>query len=447
MNGAEGNSSGGVRQVSLFTAICIVVANMIGTGVFTCLGFQVGGLPSPFAIMALWVVGGICALCGALAYAELAATLPRSGGEYHFLSQIYHPAVGFLAGWLSITAGFAVPVALAAMAFGKYFGAVLPGFPPQLLSLGVVCLVTLAHLGSTRLSSIFQDTATSLKILLILLLIGAGFLLPVPQVASFMPVKGDLALIGGNSFAISLIFVMYAYSGWNGCVYIVGEMRKPARNVPLALVSGTLFVTVLYVSLNAMFLRVAPMFELAGQLDVGHVAATKIFGELGGRLMSGVIGLGLISAISAMTWIGPRVSATMGEDCKALSWLARRCPQGSPRLALLVQSLIVVVLLLTATFERALTYLQFSLTLMSFLAVLGVIVLRIRHPNLPRSYRMWGYPLTPLIFLGISLWMMWHVLWASPLESLAGLVTLAAGLVIYCISPTHPAVLPESPQP
>ncbi|MDD5261608.1 MAG: amino acid permease [Methylacidiphilales bacterium] len=437
----------GLRLISPLTATCIVVANMIGTGVFTSLGFQVTGLPSAFAIMVLWGTGGVCALCGALAYAELASALPRSGGEYHFLSQIYHPAVGFLAGWISATVGFAAPVALAAMAFGTYLNGLFPGVAPLALSVGVVVAVTLIHLGTLRLSSIFQDTATSLKIILIVVLIVLGFSLVGRSQASFLPHTRDTGLITGNSFAVSLVYVMYAYSGWNACVYILGEMRDPARTAPIALLVGTVFVTALYMALNAMFLYVAPLTELAGRIDVGHVAATRIFGVIGGDIMSGLIGLGLVSAVSAMTWIGPRVSMTMGEDCRALRFLAKRCPQGSPRVALIVQSAIVILLLLTSTFDAVLTYIQFSLTLMSFLAVLGVIVLRVRHPELPRPCRMWGYPFTALIFLGITAWMMWHILADRPMESLAGLATLAVGLAVYFISPTHPIAMSNQPNP
>jgi APA family basic amino acid/polyamine antiporter len=164
------------RSISLLTATCLVVANMVGTGVFTSLGFQVGGLPSGFAILWLWLVGGLCAFCGALAYGELAAAIPRSGGEYHYLSAIYHPAVGFLAGWISATVGFAAPVALASMAFGRYFSAVVPGAPPVLASLAIVGIVTAIHFRGGSLGSIFQNTATALKVGLILALIAAGLL-------------------------------------------------------------------------------------------------------------------------------------------------------------------------------------------------------------------------------------------------------------------------------
>ncbi len=428
-------SQSGTSKISLLTATCIVISNMIGTGVFTSLGFQVGPLPSPFAILLLWLIGGICAFCGALAYGELAAALPRSGGEYHFLSKGIHPAVGFLAGWLSVTVGFAAPIAIAAMAFGRYSAGIFPGASPLLLSLIVVAAVTVVHLRGVEVGAKFQNTSTALKVALILLFIVAGAFAKSPADVHFAPDADTTRLITGTPFAVSLIFVMYAYSGWNASAYIVGEVRDPGRNVPLSVALGTFIVTGLYLALNATFLRVAPMSELAGKVDVGHVAAAHIFGHTGGNIMAGLICLGLIASISAMTWVGPRVGMVMGEDHRLLAPLARRSTHGVPAIGMLVQLAIVAALLLTATFEQVINYVQFSLTLCSGLAVIAVFVLRIREPQLPRPYRTWGYPLTPLIFLAISAWMLIFT-WQQHLhESLAGLGTLLLGLLLYFVSP------------
>src|SRR3954462_9355715 len=213
----------GKHTISPLTATCIVVANMVGTGIFTSLGFQVTGLATGFSIMALWIAGGLCALCGALSYAELGAALPRSGGEYHFLGVIYHPAVGFLAGWISATVGFAAPVAIAAIAFGTYFAESIPGLNPLLLSLAVVTVCTLVLFRDLQLGSVFQNGSTILKIALIVILIIVGFLAGTSQPVSFLPVKGDAALIMSAPFALSLYWVMYAYSEWNASTYIVSE--------------------------------------------------------------------------------------------------------------------------------------------------------------------------------------------------------------------------------
>jgi len=423
-----------VRGVSLITATAIVIANMIGTGIFTSLGFQVGDLPSGFVIVVLWAVGGVCAFCGALAYGELAAAMPRSGGEYHFLSRAFHPCVGFVAGWLSATVGFAAPIALAAMALGKYFGGITDSVPPLAVSLAVVFLVTFIHSRGIHVGARFQNVATWLKVLLILVFIIAGCLMGESQPVSFLPAEGDWKLITSPPFAISLVFVMYSYAGWNAATYIVDEVRHPQRNVPLAIALGTMFVSLLYIVLNAVFLRVAPISELAGKVDVGHVAADHIFGMTGGSIMSGLICLGLVSSISAMTWVGPRVTMVLGQDVRLLTPFAKLTPAGVPLRALLAQLAIVVVLLLTATFEKVLGYVQFSIQLCSFLTVYGLIRLRRTHPDLPRPIRCWGYPVTPLLFLGISAWMMGYQLKEHPSESLAGLFTILTGVLIWWLS-------------
>ncbi len=424
-----------IRTISLFTATSIVIANMVGVGVFTSLGFEVLDLKSGFPILVLWAIGGISALCGALVYGELASALPRSGGEYHLLSAIFHPSVGFLAGWVSITVGFAAPVALVAWAFGKYLHLALDSVEPLPIALVVVAIVTLVHLYGTKAGSAFQNVSTILKIALIAVMIAAGLLAAHPQPIHFLPQPGDWASISSAPFAVSLVYVMYSYSGWNATAYIVGEVKEPGRNVPLSVIFGTLIVGVLYVLLNGIFLRSAPIAEMAGKPEVAYVASAHLFGVGGGRLMAALICAGLISSVSAMIWIGPRVSVAMGEDWPALQFLAWKTKGGIPAVAILVQSAITVALLLLSSFETVLTYIQFGLTTCSFLTVAGVFYLRHRRPDLPRPCKAWGYPVTPLIFLAVNLWMLWYTMKAKPMESLAGLGTIALGLLIYLLCP------------
>ena len=419
--------------MSLFTATCLVVANMVGIGVFTSLGFQLAGGLTPFVILMLWLVGGVCAFCGSVAYAELAAALPRSGGEYHFLTRIFHPSVGFLAGWAAITAGFAAPVALAAMAFGKYIHGIQPTLREMPLAFAALAAITLAMLASARLRQWFQDFSTSLKLLTILAFLAAGFLAPATG-SSLAPQSGDTARMFSHEFAADLIYVMFAYAGWNASSYVAGEVRNPSRNVPLSMAIGTVLVTVLYIALNAVFLRVAPAVELTGKLEVGLIAGTHALGATGGKWMALLIAGGLLSTVGAMQWIGPRVLATMGEDSRALRPFSIVNASSIPIFATLAQTAIVILLLATGTFEKVLTYVQFTITLCSSLAVLGVFVLRRREPDLPRPVRAWGYPITPIIFLAVNGWMIWHVLQKSPLESLAGLGTLLAGLIVFHLS-------------
>ncbi len=421
-------------SVTAMTAVTLAVADMIGIGVFTSLGFQVASLPSPFALLMLWIVGGIAALCGALCYAELAAMFPRSGGEYNFLSRSFHPAVGFLAGWVSATVGFAAPIALAAMAFGSYFAGVVPGAPPLVLGLAVVWLVAIVHLFGVKQGSAFQNVSTFIKLGLILVFIIAGLIVGTPQDISFAPSGQDLVYIGSAPFAIGLVFVLYSYSGWNAATYIAGEVRDPQKTLPRSIIISLLTVITLYVALNAVFLYTTPMAQMAGQLDVALVAGRHIFGDAGGTIVGALICIGLISAISAMTWIGPRVTMAMGEDLPLLKVFSRKTSNGVPAVAIATQLAIVNVLLFTQSFEAVLEFVQFSLTFCSFLTVLGVIVLRITRPDLPRPYRTWGYPVTPLIFLAITLFTMYYLLTERPMESLAGLATMFAGLVLYFIS-------------
>jgi APA family basic amino acid/polyamine antiporter len=273
-----------------------------------------------------------------------------------------------------------------------------------------------------------------LKLALIIAFLVAGATYSAPQPISFAPSASDFGYVTGAPFAISLVFVMYSYSGWNAATYIAGEIRDPERSLPRALICGTLIVLALYVALNWVFLRVTPMSALAGQLDVAVVAGRQIFGEAGGRVVGALICLGLVSSISAMTWIGPRVTMTMGEDIPMLRLFARTSKSGVPVAAILLQLAVVNVMLLSNSFEAVLDFVQFSLTACSFMAVLGVIWLRLTRPDLPRPYRAWGYPVTPVIFLAVTGFMMYYLVTNRPLQSLAGFAMMLAGLAIYGVS-------------
>jgi len=430
----------GGSTVSVVVATAIVVADMVGVGVFTSLGFQVKDIPSGFAILLLWIVGGVVALCGVFSYSELGAMFPRSSGEYNFLSRAFHPAFGFLAGWVSATVGFSAPVALAAMAFGEYGKAVVPGAPPIALAVGAVWLVSLVQLSGVRHSSTFQLISTILKVVLIVAFLIAGFVIGTPQAISFAPHISDVGYVTGAPFAIGLVFVMYAFSGWNAATYIIGEMRSPQQNLPRALLAGTLIVLVLYVALNAVFLHTTPVDRLSGQLDVARIAGSSIFGEIGGRIVSAMICVGLVSSISAMMWIGPRVMMTMGEDIPVLRLFARRSTQGAPAYAILFQLAVANLMLFTRSFEAVLDFIQFALLFCSFFTVLGVIKLRITQPDLPRPYRAWGYPITPGVFLLVTLFMMYYLVVDRPLQSFLGVLIMVSGLLIYAIFRKRDAV-------
>jgi len=419
-------------KVGLVTATSLVVASMVGTGIFTSVGFQVQYLDSPFALTLLWAVGGGMALCGALAYGELGAALPRSGGEYHLVSELYHPSLGFIVGWITATLGFAGPIALSALAFGDYTTAVFPDLPANHLAAGIVVLCSLIHGTSITYGSWFQNAITGLKVLLILAFIAAAAVWATPS-HSIDVVPGTRALdeVVSAGFAVSLVFVTYAYAGWNSAIYIVGEIRNPSRNMPLSLILGTALVTVLYVLMTLVFLYTVPASEMAGEVEVGYLSGRVIFGDVGGQIMSIFIALILVSSVSAMVYLGPRVTQAMGEDTRALRWLATTNDEGVPINSVLFQLALALAFIYTSTFEQVLIYAGFTLTLSMMLTVGGVFVLRWRRPEVDRPYTTWGYPATPLIFLALNTWVLVYVFIDRPFESLVGLGVVGAGALLY----------------
>lgn len=434
---ADANYKAGTYRRS--TVIAVVIANMIGTGVFTSLGFQLLEIRSGFVILLLWLVGGLIALCGAMTYAELGAAMPRSGGEYNFLSRIYHPSLGFVSGWVSATIGFAAPVALAAMTFAAYATSGVAGgssvFIEKALAVVLVVVLTLVHSISRRQSGGLQAIFTVLKVVVIVAFcVLALWLVDAPQTISFLPVAGDAGLVTSGAFAVSLIYVSYAYTGWNAATYLSSELQEPQRDLPGILFIGTAVVTALYVALNYVFMKVAPVDAMAGQVEVGYIAAKFAFGELGGRFTGLALAILLISTVSAMTLAGPRVLQVIGQDFSALRMLARTNRDGLPFVAIAIQSTLAIVFILTSGFESILVFAGFTLALNSFVTVLGVYVLRFRQPELVRPYRTFAYPVTPLIYLLIMGWTLAFVLYTKPVEGLFGLAVIASGALFFLLA-------------
>ena len=421
------------------TVTAVVIANMIGTGVFTSLGFQLLDIRSGFVLLMLWAVGGLAAVCGAMTYAELGAAMPRSGGEYNFLTRIYHPAAGFVSGWISSTVGFAGPTALAAMTFAAYatsvftFGA--SAWVEKLLAAALVIALTLVHATNRRNSGGLQVVFTILKLVIIVVFCGAAItLIDTPQAVTFLPVAGDGALLTSGAFAVSLIYVSFAYTGWNAATYLSSELEDPQRTLPFILLGGTLVVMTLYLALNFVFLYTAPMDAMVGEVEVGFIAAESAFGEVGGRFMGLVLALLLISTVSAMTMAGPRVIQVIGEDFPALRLLGKKNQHGVPATAIYLQTAIALLFILSSTFESILVFAGFTLALNSFATVLGIFVLRWKQPELARPYRTFLYPLPPLIYLTLTGWTLWFVLMSRPMEGLFGLGIIGTGLVFYFLS-------------
>lgn len=436
-------------------AVSIVIANMVGTGVFTSLGFQLMDIESGFVLMLLWAVGGVIAFCGAMSYAELGAALPRSGGEYNFLGRIYHPAAGFVSGWISATVGFAGPTALAAITFASYLGAAVPGVPVKAVAIGLVVALTLVHATHRRASGGVQVAFTAIKVLLIVgFCLLALVLAEGAQPVTFAPSAGDGALVASGAFAVSLIYVSYAYTGWNVATYLSSELESPQKHLPRVLGGGTLIVIVLYLALNYTFLHVAPIDAMRGKVEIGYVAAEYAFGGNGARIMGVILALLLVSTVSAMIIAGPRVYQVIGQDHRVFARLARTNRHGVPAFAIYAQGALTVLFIVTSPFQFILLFSGFTLALNTFAAVAGLFVLRWRQPDLPRPFRAWGYPVTPVVFLALTGWTLVFVLVDEPRAGLLGLAVVALGLVFYYTTAhgrgpaggaAHEAASPESP--
>lgn len=408
---------------------------MIGTGVFTSLGFQLLEIRSGFVLLMLWAVGGLSALCGALCYAELGSALPRSGGEYNFLSEIYHPCAGFISGWVSATVGFAAPTALAALTFGNYLGSVFPALSPLWLATGLLLILTAVHSISHASSGGAQSLLTVLKIILIL---GFSALalsrIETPQPIQFSPAAGDGTLLLSGTFAVALIYVNYAYSGWNAATYISSELEDPQRNLPRVLILSTTAVAASYLLLNYVFLSVAPAEEMAGKVEIGYVAAQYVFGPTGAAIMGTLLALLLISTVSAMIVAGPRVLHAIGQDFPAFRELGVPNRDGIPTRAILLQAAVSLLFLWTASFDSILIFSGATMALNTFFAVLGIFILRWRRSDLPRPYRTWLFPLPPLIFLGITGWTLIYTVSQRPVEGYMTLGIVASGALFYGLS-------------
>ncbi len=417
-------------------AISIVVANMIGTGVFTSLGFQLLGIQSPFAILMLWALGGAAAFSGAVSYAELGAALKRSGGEYQFLARIFHPGAGFVSGWISVSIGFAAPTALAAMTFAAYLtAAIAPDagyFVKSAIAIALILSLTAIHSMRRRASALLQTVFTAIKVIVIIAFCAAAFFVfDEPQPIDFRPHGGDGAVIASAGFAVALIYVSFAYTGWNAATYLTGEIERPERNLPIILAAGAIIVAVLYIALNASFLIAAPMDALAGEIEVGFIAAVSMFGEAAGAWTAIIMAGLLISTVSAMTIAGPRVLRVIGEDYAVFRPLAKANADGIPTRAILFQSVLAILFIISGSFESVLVFAGSLVALNSFAAVCGLYVLRLREPDLPRPYKAFGYPVVPAIYLCVTGWALVYTLSTRPAEAVFVIGVIVAGAALY----------------
>jgi len=417
-------------------ATSVIIANMIGTGVFTSIGFQLMDIQSTFLLVLLWTVGGIAALCGAATYAELGSALPRSGGEYNFLGRIYHPLAGFISGWISTVIGFAAPIAAVALAFSDYSTAIIFGSQPIWIKKIIACLlvliITLIHVKNKNISGKFQIGFTSIKVFLIIGFCLCAFTItPEPQPISFLPQKDDFKILTSTAFGISLIYVSYAYTGWNAAVYITSELERPQKELPKILLIGTATVMVLYLLLNIAFLYSSPIADLEGKTEIGYIAAVNIFGSNGAAIVGLMLSLLLISTVSAMIIAGPRALQAIGEDFNSLSFLSKVNKSDIPENAIYFQSIISLIYIFTSSFEKIIIFAGMILALNSFLAILGVFVLRRKEPDLIRPYKTFGYPFVPAFYLIITFIMIAMAAANSPLNALGSITIIIVGVIFY----------------
>lgn len=419
------------KNYTLTVAITLVIANMIGTGVFTSLGYQVEPLPSGFAIMMVWLLGGVVALSGAMTYAEISTTLKRSGGEYLYLSKIFHPSLGFLSGWMSSVVGFAGAISAVAIAIGEY-ATEATGISTKVIAVMAIIVVSAVHWFGVKTGGRVQTMLTTLKLSLIAFFCIAPFFIhSVPKTEiHFLPQPGDWNLILSSGFAISLVFVVYAYTGWNASAYIAGNLDNPRKNLPISLITGTLLVVLIYLALNAMFLYTATFDELKGQNDIGNVVAHKLFGNMAGTIFSGIFSFALLSTLSAMTIAGPRVIEAMGDDYKLLQSFSIKNRYQMPYVALLSQAGWSIFLVLVSSFKAIIQYISVSLSFFSMLTVIGIFFLR-KQSFVADSFKVPFYPIPPLIFIVCTTWMIYYVAIEDPKILLLSAGTMIPGYLFY----------------
>ena len=421
-------------KFGLQTSVAVVLSNIIGVGVFTSLGFQIAEFRSGFVLLFLWFVGGVIALCGALTYAELGARYPKSGGEYNYLREIMHPALGFATGMTSIVIGFGAPIALVAITFGQYLSSALPAIPALYAALAVLAAGTALHLFTYQTSSSSHTFVTYLKLILIIAFcVACLWFVPEFQPISFAPTVEDAPLVLSGSFAVALVFVNYSYLGWNAVNYMSGDLRSEGNILTRSLLIGTLIVCLLYVLLNYTFLVVAPLDLMSGKIEIGFIVAGQAFHESGATVMGVGLAIMLIATISGMILSGSRIVQRIGQDEPLVAILARTNDRYIPWVAVLVLTGVALVFLLSGTFEAILLYAGFALGINSTLTVFSVFICRRKQHNRQQGYTIPWYPLPPVLFLILMCGTLFYLLLEETTESLLGIATYLAGILLYYV--------------
>ena len=409
------------------TAAALVISNMIGTGVFTSLGYQISDLKNTTSILLLWLIGGFLALIGAFIYSELASKFKQSGGDYIYLSRTFHPVFGYLSSWISLFVGFSAPISLAALAMGKYLNVFGLNLGKE-FAIAMILIVAVFQSFSLNLSSKFQNIFTILKVVFIIVLIALGFYFAPavePNAVLFDSTwKNELLL---PAFATSLVYVTFAYTGWNSASYIVEEIEQPKRNLPKALFIGVIFVTISYVLLNYVFLKHASSVALAGQENVANISFGNLLGN-NVKWVSCFIALQLIATISGYLWIGSRLTQATARENKLWNFMAKENKNKIPVRAIWVHTTISILLIFSGDFEVIFTYTSFVLQILATLAVCTAFFIKQDQLTIIKSKFFY---VLPAIFLAFSLYICYFVLMQKPKESLFGLGIIALGIVLF----------------
>jgi APA family basic amino acid/polyamine antiporter len=442
-----------LRQLGVVSATALVVSNMIGVGIFTSTGFLAGQLGSPKLVLWIWVVGAVCALCGALCYSELGINMPSSGGEYVYLTRAFGPTWGFMTGWVSFFAGFSAPIASVALAFSDYLGNFFPALHQEnsrvligsgewTLSFGgaqaVACLLVLAFtviniFGVLRVARL-QNVLTGAKILVLIAFIVLGFWTGKGSWEHFsMNATRNVSTSIPAQFAISLFWIYVAYSGWNAATYVAEELRHPSRTLPLALTVGTVLVAALYVVLNVVFIYAAPLEDLKGEVAVGALAASRLFGPQTAGIFSALMALSLMGTVNAMVTIGPRVYYAMAKNGAFLASAAKVHPRWHTPVAAIVAQGICTMLMTLTPFPQLVVYIGFTLNFFAVMSVASLLIFRRRPGWQKLRVVSFAYPLIPVAFLMVGLWMTIQGIQLKPLVSLATVVTIVTGALVYHI--------------
>lgn len=428
------------RSLGFFSLTNIVIANMIGAGIFTTSGLLMGDIGNPWILLLFWVIGGVLALCGALSYGELGAAMPQAGGEYNFLSKLFHPIYGFLSGWASFIAGFSAPIAASAIGFSAYFFRAFPQFGStmglsmdtnkKLVSICVILLFSAIHLRGIKFGAKVQNYLTVFKVVLVVGLLIVGFLWGNGDLSHFSDQVRVTSDFGSwKTAGLSLMWITFAYTGWNASVYVGSEIKNPKKNLAKSLILGTIIVMLLYLLLNILFIYAIPPADMKGVVAIGGLAVNNLFGSSADAVVSLLISFALFSSLSAFIILGPRIYYAMAKDGYFFKFLAQIHPVFKvPSKAILIQALVSILLVLSGTFDQILTYMGFALGIFPILAVVGLFKLRKSGQSV---LKLPGYPWVQVFYIVISLSILVLAFFERPKESSIALLSMLVGIPIF----------------